>query len=428
MPKDPIGLEQTPKDENYEDYICAYLQSSGLYVEKSIIYRGKADLLELDIISSDFTNTGSKRLIVEIKSGDWGFSDVFKVKGWMDFLGLTNGAFIVQESRDHMDFYQSKASELSISLINDNLQQTQLALAPITPGHSDQNVINSLRFSYSLERKLLREIKSKKKNEPNLKSYKNLNDYVFLLNSSSFFTVSPLARINTLFEAYINHKNISSKLAYELAEGEYRDDIADLSEEAYWNAFYYCTDYSIYPALYVEHQVRLTILKCCIEYLVNDSQRNVDAFIDALNYHSLPNNIKSGLKSIVQESHFHRYPIFWQFFTYVMGGFILTRFEQNEYEYLSTHTGVPVDQIPNAFDAFNKLFPTKDGWMFNIPKSEVVWHKFFPLPFSGIGSNHRRIIYTGGNTYADLNKMLVDMYTCKDLAKWNQIAYKVLKS
>lgn len=49
-----IELVQNPKDEDYEDYIAAYLQAGGLYVEKRIIYRGKAELLELDIITSDY--------------------------------------------------------------------------------------------------------------------------------------------------------------------------------------------------------------------------------------------------------------------------------------------------------------------------------------------------------------------------------------
>lgn len=34
-----IELPKIPKDKDYEDYICAYLQAGGLYVERNIIYR-----------------------------------------------------------------------------------------------------------------------------------------------------------------------------------------------------------------------------------------------------------------------------------------------------------------------------------------------------------------------------------------------------
>lgn len=420
-------MEQTPRDEAYEDYICAYLQSGGLYVEKSIIYREEAELLELDIISTDFTNTGSSVLLLEIKSGNWGFSDVFKVKGWMDFLGMTNGAFIVRQSRDHMQYYIDKASELSIRLIcNDNLENTQTALNAIAANPSDANVIQTLRFSYKLERKIHSIIKQKKREFPDVRSYRDLSNYLFMLNSSSFFTKSPLERINRLFRAYLDHKNISSKLADELSNGVYNEEIVELSSQTYSAVFYQCTNDNIYPALYVEHQARLTILKCCIEYLVNAGTLNVDAFIEALNFQGLPNNIKTGLEVIVTDTHFRRYPMFWQFFTYVMGGFVLTDFENEEYEYMSEHTGVPVDQIPNAFDAFNKLFPTNNGWMHNFPKSNISWHKFFPLPLSGIGANHRRIIHSEIQEYDDLFLKIKGVHTKTDLIKWNNIGHRML--
>jgi hypothetical protein len=53
----PINLENDPKEKDYEDYISAYFQAGGFYVEKSIIYREEKEILELDIISTNFQKT-----------------------------------------------------------------------------------------------------------------------------------------------------------------------------------------------------------------------------------------------------------------------------------------------------------------------------------------------------------------------------------
>lgn len=142
----------------------------------------------------------------------------------------------------------------------------------------------------------------------------------------------------------------------------------------------------------------------------------------------MPDTIKSGLNSIFQDQYFYLYPRFWQFFTYVFGGFILTDIKDKEYEVLSNRTGIPISEIPRAFDACNKLFPRHDGWFFKFPTSEIEWHNFFPISFSGIGANYRRMIYSSDGTYESLEKKLTGQMTMNDLTKWNNLSYKILKN
>src|ERR1700741_2581739 len=150
-----IELVQNPKDLDYEDYISAYLQAGGLYVEKSIIYRGKAELLELDIITTNFSKDNTKRHLIEIKSGQWGFNEIFKVKGWLVYLKIDEGAFIIKEKRDHMEYFQDKAKELAINLIdNSDLSQTEGNLKPYIIQPTFETERESSLFSYLLERKL----------------------------------------------------------------------------------------------------------------------------------------------------------------------------------------------------------------------------------------------------------------------------------
>ena len=115
-----------------------------------------------------------------------------------------------------------------------------------------------------------------------------------------------------------------------------------------------------------------------------------------------------------------------------MGGFILTDLRDEEYAYISENTGVPLEEIPNAFDCFNKLFPRSGGWMFKMPRSNIEWHRFFPIPFSGIGSNHRRFIHLKefdeeNKTYAELAKLVDGEMTMVDIIKWNNLGYEILK-
>ena len=93
-----IELPDIPKNKDYEDYLCAYLQAGGLYVERSIIHREVAELLELDLLTTNFQENSANNLLIEIKSGDWGFNEIFKIRGWLTYLNFTDGCFIVQKT------------------------------------------------------------------------------------------------------------------------------------------------------------------------------------------------------------------------------------------------------------------------------------------------------------------------------------------
>lgn len=431
----PITLENNPIEKDYEEYICAFFQSGGLYVEKSIIHREAEEILELDIIAIDFGSDSVTKKLIEIKSGGWGFSEIFKVKGWLVYLKMDNGVFIVKKVKDNFDYFKSKASELNIELIdNSDLEKTNECLSKFLHQAPDKKEIETLRFSYLVERKLLKQIKNLKKDHPDNQGFKNLDDYFFKVNSGSFFSSNPVRRIKQLFDVYVKYKNITAKICHELEYGDYDDDIEELSGDCFKALFYKAENSPLQIALYIEHLARLTILKSCTEQLLRKHKDvfGLDNFMESIDYLSIPQTIKSGLQMIVTDPYFHRYPVFWQFFTYVMGGFILTDLKDKEYEYISQNTGIPVDEIPNAFDSFNKLFPKAGGWIFNMPKSNIEWHRFFPIALSGIGANHRRFLYLGDKpkeeqTYEELSKLVSGQMTMADIIKWNNLGYEIIK-
>lgn len=436
MPKSiAIELEKIPKDEDYEDYIAAYLQAGGLYVERKIIHREKEELLELDIFTTNFQKHSADKLLIEIKSGNWGFNEIFKIRGWLTYLNFDNGCFIVQKSRPSISYFKDKAKELNIKLIdNSDLTNTKEALNDLLLIESNQAEIETIRFAFLLERKLFKELKRLKKDchreGCGLKSYDALDDYFFKINSGSFFSRSPIRRIKQLFDYYIRYKNITAKICNELNGGNFDDEATELSRNCYKELFYEAKEGILQISLYIEHIARVTILKVVIEHLVNklNGEYTTKKFTTILQELSLPSTIQSGLNKIFKDKYFYLYPRFWQFFTYVFGGFILTDLKEQEYQILSDKTGIPVDEIPNAFEAFNKLFPRSDGWFFKFPTSEIEWHNFFPISFCGIGANYRHMIYTEDGKYETLGKKLNGRMTVTDLIKWNNLGYRILKN
>jgi hypothetical protein len=425
-----IELTKIPKEKDYEDYLCAYLQAGGLYVERNIIHREDEELLELDILTTDFQQKSIENILVEIKSGKWGFSDIFKIRGWLTYLHYNKGCFIVQKSCQNFSYFERKARELDISLIdNSDLGKTNETLSPLFKMEPHEQDIETLRFSFLLERNQLAQLKKLKRDNPDIISYSCLDDYYYTIISGSFFTKDPIKRINKLFETYIEYKNITAKICHELKGGNFNDEgVTTISEDFYDKTFYKAENNILHVSLYIEHIARVTILKCAIEHLIDKLRGNYDALdiSNILDYLTLPQTIKVGLIEITKDKYFHLYPRFWQFFTYVFGGFILTDIEETEYELLSNRTGIPTSEIPNAFSAFNKLFPREDGWFYKFPTSSIKWHTLFPIALCGIGANYRRLIYVGNKGYEDLYNMLSKDKTSNDLTKWNNLAHEIL--
>lgn len=428
----PFTLPVIPKEREYEEYIAAFLQAGGLYVERNAIYREDEELLELDIITTHFDRENTEKTLIEIKSGKWSFADVFKVKGWLVYLGFTNGSFVVQETRQKFDYYREKAKYLNIELIdNSDLDKTKDALERFLLFVPASHDIETIRAAFCLERKQMEKLKRWKRANPQRDGVTALDTYYYKVNSESlFFSEDPMSRITSIFRTYQNNRNITAKLSNESAGGNFDDDVDRMCEEDFRQTFYNADDNIYQISLMVEHLTRLAVLKSCIEHLIEKLRGNYneDDMDDYFRVLALPANIQTGINQIITDEYFHLYPSFWQWFTFVFGGFILLDFEKEEYQLLSEKTGIPNDEIPKAFEAFNKLFPHTGGWFYNSPYSQIKSHRLFPVSLAGIGANYRRILYTEDKSFPSLRPKLTGEMTYKDLIKWNNLAYKILVS
>ena len=97
------------------------------------------------------------------------------------------------------------------------------------------------------------------------------------------------------------------------------------------------------------------------------------------------------MNKLKSHKYFYLYPVFWQWFLWLFGGFYVEELKAEEFQLLSKKTGIPIDEIENALSAFDIIFPTKDGWFVSVSKFKTL--KLFPVCFTGFGILYRVSMY-----------------------------------
>ncbi len=420
------SLPELPRGKIFEEFIAAYFQCAGLYVERNLTDRQEREVLELDIITTSYSkNSLPDSKLVEVKSGRWGFSDIFKIRGWLDYLNFATGALIVNQAIDSLDFVQSIGNMLKVQVVSiPDLSQTDKFIAPIIGSTiCDKSDISLWRFVYWAERNILELLKAKKKCAATKQCYGALDRYFFLINDKTFFTRNIVERAERVYETYKKFPNISAKMGHEL-EGEIFDTpYQTVPSKLFDKTYYDCDLTDLMLSTFVEHRARLAILKAAIDYCLLKKlgdEHNLDySLLD-----SLPDSFKKGLEKISSHSHYFLYPVFWQWFLWFFGGFIMKDYEKEEMTLLSKKTGIPIQEIPNAFEAYEILFPLEGGWFTESEWNNIRLIKLLPVPFMGVGANIRRMIYGKDQDWEGISHKA--KHTVNDLVKWNNTLVSLL--
>ena len=431
-----VSLPDLPKEKDFEEYISAFFQSGGNYIERNIIEREVEEVLELDIITTDYCSSPPEIKLLEVKSGKWGFPDLFKVRGWMHYLNISKGIFIASGEKNNVEFLKKKAKGLNIDLVViPKLSESKEALSKlISTGAIEEVDISIWRFSYWIERNLLKRLKHKKKSYPDKKCFKALESYHFEVNNRIFFTESIDQRIMDLYATFQKFPHISAKCGNELIGNTFDSEYDTLPKQIFNDTYYNCSYNDVQISTFIEHRARLAILKNAVEYKLFKNagvdNKTTNSFnLSDFTWGSVPSSFTKGVDTISKNRCFLKYPVFWQWFMWIFGGFILKDYEEKEYEILSQKTGIPIDEIPTALGSYQILFPRDDGWFMDLSTSNIKLMKMFPVPFMGIGANYRRWLYTeSGESGRFKDLKLTGEHTLKDLIKWNNLAVEVLKN
>lgn len=437
-----IELSDLPAGKDFEDYIAAYFQETGYFLEKNITERHEdGEVLEIDVTLTDYDKNPLEMILVEVKSKECKFSDIFKIRGWMYYLNFYKGIFISREKSDNFNFQKQIAKTIDIDVVQiGDLSNTAESLNNIIKTKEfDNKDIEVWRFSYLLERALLNRLNVWKKSIKDKKCFRKMYEYQFKTDNDVFFNKNIIQRLSGLYDTFFETPHLTANVGHELIGEPFEGEYSQIPKEIFKNTFYECKYNPIQISMYIEHKTRLSILKSAIDYKVlkdagctelteNEVIKRLELlgieFEETLLSH-LPTSFKNNLNSITEDNYFHRYPVFWQVFLWLFGGFILNDYKEEEYNLLSQKTGIPIDEIPNAFKSYGKLFPLEKGWFQELPNTNIEIMKMFPIPFRGIGAHYRKVKFTE-QKFEDLS--LTGFKTRKDLAKWNNLAYEILKA
>ncbi len=442
-----VQLPELPKGREFEEYVSSYFQILSYYVERNIIERELDEVLELDIITTDYSNVPPEVNLTEVKSSKWKYRDLFTVKGWMDYLDIENGYLIAKKEGEHLKFAKSKAEELSISLkIFPEIDEPQEILSKFNCDKEFEELgvykdISVWRFSYWVERNLLKLLKHKKSSHPDKKRYRVLDKYHFKVNSEIFFPENVLKKLDSLYSVFQEYPYLSAKVGHALKGEAFKKDYEKIPNEIYKDTYYQPTRNDVQISTFIEHKARLAILKCAVDYKLYEIANAEGKIKDEVKLElqlgeeifnitlldTLPNSFKEGVEEMSKHEYFSKYPVFWQWFLWLFGGFILKDYKQQEYELLSKKTGIPVKEIPKALEVYNLLFPREDGWFMDLsPQSNIKLLRMFSVPFMGIGSHYRKVVYSNSadGDFKDLD--LSGNHTAEDLTKWKNLTVELL--
>lgn len=421
------SLPSLPKGKEFEEYISAFFQASGMYLERNITERAIEEVLELDIITTDYNKECPHISLVELKSGDWGFPDIFKIAGWLHYLNLPNAIFIAHKNKERLDFLKAKAKQMNVSLvvISDLIKTKESLREVIGEDSIKEKDIIIWRWAYCLERKLLELLTQKKKKNMDLMRYKALAQYYHDVTSRAFFIDNLVEKLQQLYDSFKNSPKISSMCANEIAGNGFQEAPERIPDSLFQETYFQCKLNDIQVSSFIEHKARLSILKTAVDLKLFQRLGNTQKTTSIIKllghefdqFHGLPENFRSGLEEISTHKYFHRYPIFWQWFLWVFGGFILLDYADKEYEILSEKTGIPKEDIPNAFKAYELLFKKEGGWFTTLTSNIKTIH-MPSVPFAGLGAHYRKMLYCNSNKYEDLK---LNAYGYKDIYKWNNL-------
>jgi hypothetical protein len=399
--------------DDFEDYIAGLFQASGYYVEKQLTETDGTDILELDIVATNYTSTASKRNLIEVKGGKWGYTDLFKVVGWMRYLDFSNGSFFHQ-LWDGRENAESRMAPLGLDVvgIGDHKKSAQLFADRGYGKVASDEVWALWRHSNHADRSLIGHLVARAKaGSPGARVAKT---YYRQLNDGTFYARTPDESLRMLYAAFADHPRLALGYALELDGGAFDPQTGPAPSASFKGALYHGEHFDLQACMYIEHRARVAILKAAVDY-AETYQPPKPGQIDWVTL-MLPSTFVSAFHWLRAQPNYRLYATFWQQFLWGWGGFFLDHMKESEFEWMSTYSGIPVDEIPNALSAYDHFFPIQSGWLVTPGNyTNAVRVMNFPMAFHGIGAHHRRQQY-GFETFSALPTGR--LHTTTDLGKW----------
>ncbi|MBI3504376.1 MAG: hypothetical protein HY059_06005 [Proteobacteria bacterium] len=427
------GLEQ-----HFEDTVAALFASSGYVVQRRLRMRDPDELLELDTVATDYRVSPPRTIVVECKSGaNWGWNDLFRLLGRMQFLGIPEGAVFAKEMPQGRTLEKTnrrlKPHGARCILLTD---AGELADAFTAEGYAttvDETRLALWRYAFALERAIIgrveQEAKVNRKATLPQRAANQLAKYYEQINSGIFFEPNLYRRLQRLYALWQASPRLTLGCAIELAGGVF-DAAAppDPHNLIIKDALYEGKHELVQAAMFIEQRARLAVLKAVVDLVIAGPTPKPILLVNGApaltEWHFLPANVRAGVETIRQQPTFHQYPALWQQYLWTFGGFTLADRQPNEHAFIASAAQLPAEEADEGLRAFDRLFPLAGSWHRKSDYSQCRVVVMVPMPFQGLGAFHRKLLYAA-ETYADLG--YVDL-TAKDLSKWHSVGLQWLRS
>jgi|GEM_PF-2901547 len=404
LPNDPLGVD-------LEDQVAAHFVSRGIFVETAVIHRDPKDILELDIVWTDYNSDPLVRRAVEIKSGKWQIGDLFKFYGWAKYLQLPSPVFICKKMPGRLGDkdIERLCDRLGLTLMNapsvEDLSESLASLGFAEP--AEAWLPGVWHFSFWAQRRARKVLGLCIEHETCPATAKVAKDYDKLINDAIFFESDPRSRVQLLFSQHLKHPKLALSMANEIG-GMGVDFEHPVQCDGFKNSLYRGDHLPIQACMYLGLRGRLAVLKASIDYYFSREAGNLPEEVVKIFDMELDvgdSKLYGGLKSAIDElsrlNSFVHIPVFWQVFLWGWGGFVLTDRLDAEYAALSKETGVSIDEVPSVLGVFDRLFSGASPWLMQPSGDTRKLLKITPCFVRGIGAFSRLKRY-GAENYTEL--------------------------
>lgn len=367
-----IRLPKDPKDHDYEDQVAAMLLACGYYLEtRLILKKGTEEVLEFDAIATPVSDYFNRR-VVEVKSGSWGVSDLFKLYG-QTLYTHNEGAWLIHKqkaSQTKLEAISEVCKSVPVKTLYIDLQNesTKAASDDIPPAIEMPQDIRDLLFatawwSRCADRVAQARFKQWIKSDTSgAEALTKARLYCAQLEAS-LFKDTPIRRADAMYDAYKEAPQLTSSLINHVAATS-KCDLLTVRRSV--------TNDGERPHLQyimsLEQKARIAIIKNAYDALAAEKQNAGEgkpwhgSSWDSMYKAFLPAAFKGGMRDLDENPHAQSAAFFLQVFIDVLGGFYFPD-DPSDVALVSAMTGVPADHVPRMVGLLDCFFPIARGWV-----------------------------------------------------------------
>ncbi len=391
----PIRLPKNAKEYDYEDQVCSLLHAHGYYLEtRLILKKGSEEVLEFDAVATP-TNDYQNRKVVEVKSGKWGISDIFKLYGQVLYTS-ENHAWLIHKkttTETKKKAIQEVCGSVPVTTININIDEggesESIPDGLEIPSDIAKCIFSTSWWSRSADRIAQSKFRAWCKGNAGMpEAIENAQNYLSELDEC-LFKKSPLSRVDALYDAYKDYPQITSSLINHVVDNSQDDlktvrrSVSDKHGRAY-----------LQYVMAQEFRARIAIIKNAYDALLeeanSESKMGKEFTWGSLIKTLLPDSFNNGMNALSKFEYAQHVPYFLQVFIEVFGGFYCPT-DDRELLKISQATGIPVEKIPEALSLLDMFFPIPKGWVHE--GDGVNFLKGVPAYLRGAGCFAREDLY-----------------------------------